>query len=78
MIVFVGICASRPREGKDIQEPGFKMPFYPVMPALAALGSGYIFYELDNQAKLYAFGWFVLGLIIYAVYGAKHSKLSQK
>ncbi|MGO2545026.1 MAG: amino acid permease C-terminal domain-containing protein, partial [Leuconostoc mesenteroides] len=50
----------------------------PVMPALAALGSGFIFYELDNQAKIYAFGWFVVGIIIYAVYGSKHSKLSQK
>ncbi|MCT4387346.1 APC family permease [Leuconostoc pseudomesenteroides] len=77
IIVSLGVYALRPREGKDIQEPGFKMPFYPVLPALAALGSGFIFYELDNQAKIYAFGWFALGLVIYAVYGAKHSKLSQ-
>lgn len=77
IIVSFGIYALRPREGKDIQEPGFKMPFYPVLPALAALGSGFIFYNLDNQAKLYAFGWFVLGLIIYAVYGARHSNLSK-
>jgi len=53
------------------------MPFYPVLPALAALGSGFIFFNLDNQAKLYAFGWFVIGLIIYAVYGARHSNLSK-
>ncbi len=53
------------------------MPLYPVLPALAALGSGFIFYQLDNQAKLYAFGWFVLGLIIYAAYGARHSKISR-
>jgi len=77
IIVSLGVYALRPREGKDIQEPGFKMPFYPVLPALAALGSGFIFYELDNQAKIYAFGWFALGLVIYAIYGAKHSKLSQ-
>lgn len=77
IIVSFGICALRPREGKDIQEPGFKMPFYPVLPALAALGSGFIFFNLDSQAKLYAFGWFVIGLIIYAVYGARHSNLSK-
>lgn len=77
IIVSFGIYALRPREGKDIQEPGFKMPFYPVLPALAALGSGFIFFNLDNQAKLYAFGWFVIGLIIYAVYGARHSNLSK-
>ncbi|WP_270753383.1 APC family permease [Leuconostoc lactis] len=77
IIVSFGIYALRPREGKDIQQPGFKMPFYPVLPALAALGSGFIFFNLDNQAKLYAFGWFVIGLIIYAVYGARHSNLSK-
>lgn len=53
------------------------MPLYPVLPALAALGSAFIFYNLDNEAKLYAFGWFVLGLVIYAVYGSRHSKLSK-
>lgn len=77
IIVSLGVYALRPREGKDIPVPGFKMPLYPVMPALAALGSGFIFYQLDNQAKLYAFGWFVLGLIIYAAYGARHSKISR-
>lgn len=78
IIVSIGIYALRPREGKDIPMPGFKMPLYPVLPALAALGSGFIFYQLDNQAKIYAFGWFVLGLIIYAVYGSRHSKISRK
>lgn len=77
IIVSIGIYALRPREGKDIQVPGFKMPLYPVLPALAALGSAFIFYNLDNEAKLYAFGWFVLGLVIYAVYGSRHSKLSK-
>ena len=77
IIVSLGGYALRPREGKDIPVPGFKMPLYPVLPALAALGSGFIFYQLDNQAKLYAFGWFVLGLIIYAAYGARHSKISR-
>ncbi|MGO3364604.1 MAG: APC family permease, partial [Leuconostoc falkenbergense] len=68
MIVSLGIYALRPREGKDIQEPGFKMPFYPVLPAVAALGSGFIFFEVVDQAKIYAFGWFALGLICYARY----------
>ncbi|MGR8772357.1 APC family permease [Leuconostoc citreum] len=77
IIVSLGVYALRPREGKDIPVPGFKMPLYPVLPALAALGSGFIFYQLDNQAKLYAFGWFVIGLIIYAAYGARHSKISR-
>ena len=52
IIVSLGVYALRPREGKDIPVPGFKMPLYPVLPALAALGSGFIFYQLDNQTKL--------------------------
>lgn len=74
MIVSLGIYALRPREGKDLPVPGFKMPFYPVLPALAALGAGYIFYTLDTQAQLYAGAWFLIGLLVYAFYGAKNSK----
>ncbi|MCO0831760.1 amino acid permease [Fructobacillus sp. W13] len=73
IIVSLGVYALRPREGKDLPVPGFKMPFYPVLPALAAAGAGYIFYTLDGQAKLYALIWFVLGLVVYAFYGHKNS-----
>ncbi len=33
MFVSVGVYALRPREGKDIPMPSFKMPLYPVLPA---------------------------------------------
>lgn len=74
IMVSLGIYSLRKREGVDLPEPSFKMPLYPVLPALAALGAGYIFYTLDHQAQSYSVGWFVLGLIVYAVYGARHSK----
>lgn len=73
MFVSVGIYALRPREGKDIPEPSFKMPLYPVLPALGFLGALGIFWGLDIQAKTYALGWFILGMIIYFSYGMKHS-----
>jgi APA family basic amino acid/polyamine antiporter len=71
MFVSLGIYALRPREGKDIAIPAFKMPLYPVLPAFAFLGSLAVFWGLDNDAKLYSLIWFIIGLLIYAVYGAK-------
>ena len=74
IMVSLGIYSLRKREGVDLPNPSFKMPLYPVLPALAALGAAYIFYTLDSQAQIYSVGWFVLGLLVYAFYGAKNSK----
>lgn len=78
MFVSLGIYALRPREGKDIPNPAFKMPFYPVMPALGFIAALFVFMGLDIQAKLYAGAWFVLGLVIYFAYGMSHSFLAKK
>ncbi|MHA8137645.1 APC family permease [Lactobacillaceae bacterium Scapto_B20] len=73
MFVSIGIYPLRKREGKDIQKPGFKMPLYPVLPAVAFLGALSVFWGLDNDAKLYAGIWFVVGVIVYFAYGYHHS-----
>lgn len=78
MFVSLGIYALRKREGKDIADPAFKMPLYPVLPALGFLASLFVFIGLDYQAKLYAGIWFVLGLVIYFAYGMHHSYLDKK
>ncbi|WP_099973948.1 APC family permease [Lactobacillus terrae] len=72
MFVSLGIYPLRRREGVDLAEPGFKMPFYPVMPFLAFLGSLLVFWGLDNEAKLYALCWFIIGLVVYFSFGIKH------
>lgn len=77
MFVALGIYRLRPREGKDIKDPAFKMPFYPVLPALAFLGALLVFLGLDIQAKAYAGIWFLLGLVVYFSYGISHSALSR-
>lgn len=74
MFVSVGIYPLRKREGKDINMPGFKEPFYPVMPALGFIASLLVFWGLDSEAKLYALVWFVIGMVIYFVYGMNHHK----
>ncbi|MCC7666687.1 APC family permease [Liquorilactobacillus satsumensis] len=78
MFVSLGIYALRPREGKDLPEPSFKMPLYPVMPALAFLAAFAVFWGLDMGAKLYALYWFIFGLVIYFGYGMRHSFLSKR
>ena len=78
MFVSIGIYPLRRREGKDINEPAFKVPLYPVLPALGFLASLMVFLGLDYQAKLYAGIWVVLGLVIYFAYGVRHSYLSKK
>ena len=78
MFVSLGIYRLRPREGVDIANPAFKMPLYPVLPALAFLGALIVFMGLDIQAKLYSGAWFVIGIIIYLGYGMRHSVLNKR
>lgn len=78
MFVSLGVYRLRRREGKDIPEPGFKMPLYPVMPALAFAGSLFVFLGLDQAAKEMAGIWFVIGVVIYLTYGMNHSYLNEK
>lgn len=78
MFVSIGIYPLRRREGKDINDSAFKVPLYPVLPALGFVASLMVFLGLDYQAKLYAGIWFVFGLVIYFAYGMKHSYLNKK
>ena len=74
MFVSVGIFALRRRAGKDLPEPGFKMPFFTVLPILGFLSTAIVFCGLDSKAKLYTPAWFIFGLAIYFIYGLQHSK----
>ena len=78
MFVSIGIYALRPREGKDISEPGFKVPFYPVLTFIGFLGALIVFLGLDIDAKIYIGVWFIIGLVMYFTYGAKHSALNDR
>lgn len=77
MFVSIGIYPLQKREGKDIDDPSFKMPLFPILPFLAFLAAFIVFLGLDSQAKIYAGIWFILGVIIYLIYGAKHSSLNR-
>lgn len=73
MFVSVGLFFLRRREGKDIQEPAFKVPGYPILPILSFTFSFLVFMGLDNAAKVYTLIWFILGIAVYFVYGIRHA-----
>lgn len=78
MFVSLGIYRLRPREGHDIADPAFKMPWYPVLPFLAFLGSFIVFWGLDGQAKKYMLIWSIIGVVIYLLYGMRHSNINDR
>lgn len=78
IFVSLGIYALRPREGVDLPEAQFKMPLYPVLPAVSAIFSAVIFWGLNTDAKILMVGWFVIGLLIYFIYGTRHSIINKE
>lgn len=78
IFVSLGIYALRPREGVDLPEAQFKMPLYPVLPAISAIFSAVIFWGLNTDAKILMVGWFVIGLLIYFIYGIHHSIINKE
>lgn len=73
MFVSVGLFFLRKREGKDIPEPAFKVPAYPLLPVLSFVFSLLVFIGLDSAAKIYTLIWFALGIVVYFIYGIKHA-----
>jgi len=57
-------------------ERGFKVPLSPVLPALSVITSLYLMFALpwDTWKRLLA--WMAIGVVIYFVYGRRHSKLN--
>lgn len=78
IFVSLGIYALRPREGVDLPEAQFKMPLYPVLSAISAIFSAVIFWGLNTDAKILMVGWFVIGLLIYFIYGIRHSIINKE
>ncbi|URZ18371.1 amino acid permease [Clostridium felsineum] len=74
IIVSLGVIFLR-RKRPDIKRP-FKCPLVPVVPILAALFCGYLILQLTTATKIRFVVWFALGLIVYFLYGSKHSTMN--
>ncbi|PKG23559.1 amino acid permease [Niallia nealsonii] len=74
--VSLGILVLRAKQ-PDLKR-GFKTPLVPFIPALAIIFCVYLMMQL-SKFTWQGFGvWLVIGLIIYFLYGYRHSKLNTK
>lgn len=73
-IVSAGVIVLRYTR-KDIRRP-FRVPLFPIIPGLGIVLCGYLMLRLPLSTWIRFAGWLVLGLVIYATYSYRHSKLS--
>jgi basic amino acid/polyamine antiporter, APA family len=71
-IVCVGVLVLRIRE-PDVSRP-FKTPAVYVVAPLGAASSLFLMFGLPFDTWLRIIVWFVIGLVVYAVYGLRHSR----
>jgi len=75
VLVSAGVWILR-NKSPHIERP-FKTPLVPIVPLLGVLICLGMIVALDAQTLLVAFGWMILGLIVYFTYSRYHSKLNK-
>jgi len=73
VIVCAGVIVLR-RTRQDLKRP-FKAPLFPVLPIVGIFLCGYLMISLPLMTWLRFGIWLVIGLVIYALYGSKHSRV---
>lgn len=58
-------------------ERGFRVPFSPVLPVVASLVCVYLMLNLSGETWLRFGIWMLIGGVVYAVYGARHSRVGK-
>ncbi|HLE97972.1 MAG TPA: amino acid permease [Candidatus Thermoplasmatota archaeon] len=78
LFAFVLVCISTlvlRRRRPDLNRP-FKVPLYPAVPILGAVTCAALaIFGLDRFTWTFFFAWMGLGLIVYALYGIRNSKV---
>lgn len=74
-IVSIGVVFLR--KHKNIPSGGFKVPFFPVLPILSFLLCLFLISQLSVLTWIACGIWFIIGFIVYMVYGQKHSKMNK-
>ncbi|MFD6420170.1 amino acid permease [Streptomyces sp. NPDC060194] len=73
VVVSLGVIILR-RTRPDLPR-GFRAPFVPVLPVVSVAASVWLMLNLSVETWLRFAIWMALGIVIYAVYGRKHSRL---
>ncbi len=76
VLVAIGILVLRWRE-PDRHRP-FRTPWVPWVPLAAVLTCGYLMFNLPLTTWIRFGVWLAIGLVIYAVYGVRRSKLAKE
>lgn len=74
VLVSIGVIILR-RTRPDLPR-SFRVPFVPVLPILSALASFYLMLNLPGATWLRFAVWMVIGVVIYALYGRRRSRLA--
>ncbi|MFJ8258604.1 amino acid permease [Peribacillus asahii] len=75
-IVSLGVIYLR--KNKSIPSGGFKVPFFPLLPIVSFLLCLFLITQLSAHTWIACGIWFVFGLLIYFVYGKKHSLMNKE
>ena len=76
LLVNIGVIVLR-RTSPDL-ERGFRVPFVPVFPLIGAGLCIFLMTYLDTATWLRFGAWMALGLVVYLVYGYRHSRLRRE
>jgi APA family basic amino acid/polyamine antiporter len=75
VLVSLGVWILRVKS-PEMERP-FRTPLAPVVAVLGAAICLLMIFGLDAQTLEVAFGWMAVGIVIYFLYGKKHSKLNK-
>jgi APA family basic amino acid/polyamine antiporter len=75
-LVCVGVMILRKKDPSRARP--FRTPLVPIVPILGMLICAAMIISLDTQTQLTAFGWMLIGLVVYFTYSQSHSNLASK
>ena len=76
VLVNIGVIILR-RTKPDMERP-FRTPFVPVFPIIGVLLCAWLMKDLPGTTWIRFVVWLVVGLVIYASYGYRHSRLRER
>jgi APA family basic amino acid/polyamine antiporter len=74
--VLVSIAVWILRRTRPELERSFRVPWVPLVPILSVLASIYLMLNLKGETWVRFAVWMVLGLIVYFLYGRRHSRFT--